>query len=1493
MSKINAVRIINLNYNNNSIKISDETFQMQGRSTLMSLRNAGGKSVMVQMMIAPFVHQRYRRTPDRPFESFFTTAKPSFILVEWKLDHGAGYCLTGMMVRKNQNTDDQNEANNDNALEMINFIAEYKERCEYDIYNIPVVVREAKEINLKSFRECRMLFESYKKDKNIKFNYYDMYSDALSRQYFAKLEEYRIYYREWESIVKKVNIEESGLSKLFADCKDEKNLIEKWFLDAVEKKLDENGRLKGYKEMVTKYITQYNANLSHIKKRDCINEFCDDIEPLREKAQEYCRMQTKEDERRLDIAYFIAELEIFNKFLANENAINEKKISDKSKECSELELKEASLEIHRLFDEQKIYMSDMELSKIESNSLQQRMEDTEHEIRILECADQRKRTNEEESEYRLVSEKRQIVLNEEKILEPERRKLGGWLKRYYLNRGEEIDRRLSDVEEKLNDNANNLKNDKVRRENENENVCRLTGIIGKLSGEVERFDKTEDEFNREFSEKFSRLITGEYEPGFIHITKERYEKDNTEAVRKLEQSRRDLDLKQGLLLSTAKRLDDLKNEERRIDTEIRLFEERISMMKHEIDDRSRIIRYLNVPDSKLWKRDEIIQAAERKCSEIDAVKKELEQKAVGLRKEYKVLSSGQTVELSDEMKEYLAGLDIQPVYGQEWLSKNGLDEARNLELVKRNPFIPYALILTKKQLQKLMNSPQKHVFTSFPIPILEREKIETSIVSENDGIVTFEAVHFYMLFNNLLLNAEELKKILFAKMDSIKSVEEEISNRSREYDQTMERKSCIMNQSVTKEAYDAACGALEENENTKKETVMLIEKCKGEKEQLEREITDIDILIHERERNLEKVQRKVKQFTVFIDEYSEYLSKKEEKVKVESEKNKSYGMIELLNTNIADEEENAARLENEHRDIKERAKENTNHLGIYGEYDENDENETEDTGKDIMQIEARYTAISAEFSRNVRELEEQYKHAQKRYNDSKKSLDRMMDKFLVKVDEIEGREYDEEEIERLESEKKRLISQKNLKDEQYHNAEKKHARLDGQIIDRLKNLSAKFKVNEPLPKSEIPLIEYTQAINIIKNEMMTLNSYITANKDHQHRINSCLTTLSEYNDVNNLIMNRPEFREKYFADDTDKPDADKITNSDTFCLKDAALRDKTGMLIRDLKNAIEEKKRVRDRSEKELRRIKEKEIYREEDFAACLETLYDSLEEASSFAGQLDVVLRSFDTILKKLEIDLAIIERERKEVEGLLSDYIKEVHANLGMIDGNSTITVRNRPIKMLRLNLPDWETNEQLYEIHLHDYIQEITEKSLEIFDKNELPTDFIGIKITTKALYDVIVGVGNIQVKLYKIEAEREYPITWNEASKNSGGEGFLSAFVILSSLLYYMRKDDMDLFSEKNEGKVLIMDNPFAQTNAPHLLKPLMEMAKKTNIQLICLTGLGGESIYSCFDNIYALKLLPASMRNSLEYMKSEHIRGTEEQTVVTSHVEVYDQMSFLF
>ena len=195
-----------------------------------------------------------------------------------------------------------------------------------------------------------------------------------------------------------------------------------------------------------------------------------------------------------------------------------------------------------------------------------------------------------------------------------------------------------------------------------------------------------------------------------------------------------------------------------------------------------------------------------------------------------------------------------------------------------------------------------------------------------------------------------------------------------------------------------------------------------------------------------------------------------------------------------------------------------------------------------------------------------------------------------------------------------------------------------------------------------------------------------------------------------------------------------------------------------------------------------------------------------------------------------------------------------------------------MLEISMPDWIENADYYNIRLRDYIDNIVRRGIETIEENKNVEEILGKLITTEKMYDDIVGIENIGIKMYKIEAEREVPISWAQVSANSGGEGFLSAFIILTCLLSYMRRDSSDIFATGEEGKVLVMDNPFAQTNAVHLLKPLMDMAKKTNTQLICLSGLGGDSIYNRFDNIYVINLVSSNMRKGMQYMNTQHLKG---------------------
>ena len=116
---------------------------------------------------------------------------------------------------------------------------------------------------------------------------------------------------------------------------------------------------------------------------------------------------------------------------------------------------------------------------------------------------------------------------------------------------------------------------------------------------------------------------------------------------------------------------------------------------------------------------------------------------------------------------------------------------------------------------------------------------------------------------------------------------------------------------------------------------------------------------------------------------------------------------------------------------------------------------------------------------------------------------------------------------------------------------------------------------------------------------------------------------------------------------------------------------------------------------------------------------------------------------------------------------------------------------------------------------------------------------------------------------------------------------SKSIFTSFLLYYMRRDETDIFADRNEGKVLIMDNPFAQTNAANLLTPMMDMARKNSTQLISFTGLGGDSIYNCYDNIYVLNLISSKL-SQVQYLKSKHLVGEEAEVLSLARVEVTNE-----
>lgn len=1539
MSKINAVRFINLNYNNNAMKINDECMQFSGKSTLLSLRNGGGKTVLVQMMTAPFVHRGKQKTKDRPFESYFTTAKPSFILVEWLLDGGAGYVLTGLMVRKNQEISEEKT----DALEMMAIISEYKESCMQDIHHLPVVEQNEKTMKLKSYNSCRKLFEDYKKDKKISFFCYDMSSPAQSRQYFYKLMEYQINYKEWETIIRKVNVKESGLSELFSDCRTEKELVEKWFLEAVESKLNkEENKVKNFQEILEKYAGKYKNIKEQLKRRDAIQKFKEAAEEIQINAEDFLVKEGEKIEQEKVIAAFIARLNVLYEEAEIERERQEEGRKKLQEELEFLKYEQLSCEFHEKNREKRNHASNREMIDLEKESLLRKQEKIQKKVHVFLCAKQQEMVNEDKQEWEIRKEKAAISRTKEENLEPERNRIGGQLSGYY-------EYRLSDNKEKQE--AIKKQKLQIRKDisqqkdilNEyREKTKKITESKGSFRNLVRGYDNIEIKYNSNYKENLSRNILGVYEAGMLDIKQEMYDKEQKKSIQENKEQKEKSENTTEEIHRTERAIEEKREKYFQKDSDIKQAEKEKKGYEQELEERKDILKYLELPEEKLFAREEILHKAKIKMQELSSRRRTLEKKEDALQKEYKLLVSGRVMELPDNLKEEFEKLDVPVVYGMEWLKKNGFTEKKNKEIVSQNPFLPYALILTRQELKKLAER-NGETYTSFPVPIIERENLESIKLDRTQSFVKMQDIHFYILFNENLLDEEKMEIMIEQKQKDIADIQETIQICKNEYEDYFHRFDVIKRQAVTKENWDKIQKKLQKLEKEKEDIFQNIQQARDTKQTLKKNFEILQKTLRELEKKIESQAARQRAFKELRTAYAEYEENNKKLQEYEREEERLENRQHLTEEKISQLEENYRELSGQENNLfreEENLQKSSQKFAAYKEINRKENisklSDTESISgvdntsvkkdiseinqnlnttlnvkdvpnvkdvsgienfngntilgvdftlgtdnnsgvkiilseEEVLKLEARYEAVTADISQELKELELEEEKALTRYHKSSGELRELCQKYNLKNSEWQNIIYDKREQLHQEAEledyDKKIERKANLLNEE----DKKIGILNSQLEGILKQIVSECGKEKPLEEEKISQKDLESAKNQTKYQLSELERKIAFSEKAIQKYRENLTALSEYN-------NFSADEEIHFEQDFKK-------------MSEKELRDFKGMLIRDYNDIIRCVQKCRETLAQTLNKIARQEAFQDASYKTPLENMLKVCDDAAKVLRQLNITLESYDSLMKQLEVDISLVETEKKNVTELLEDYVQNIHKNLERIGRNSTIKIREKSIKMLKVILPVWEDNEKLYSLRLSDLVDEITEEGIRLFENNENAQEYIGRKVTSKNLYDTVVGTGNVQIQLYKIEEQREQQISWNQVAKNSGGEGFLSAFVILSSLLDYMRKDDSDIFMDKNEGKVLLMDNPFAQTNAEHLLKPLMNLADKTNTQLICLTGLGGESIYNRFDNIYVLNLIEAHLRNGIQYLRPEHKKGEEVkvETILPTHIEVEEML----
>ena len=234
-------------------------------------------------------------------------------------------------------------------------------------------------------------------------------------------------------------------------------------------------------------------------------------------------------------------------------------------------------------------------------------------------------------------------------------------------------------------------------------------------------------------------------------------------------------------------------------------------------------------------------------------------------------------------------------------------------------------------------------------------------------------------------------------------------------------------------------------------------------------------------------------------------------------------------------------------------------------------------------------------------------------------------------------------------------------------------------------------MENPLPRNEIQGQDFEGRKNQLLYQKKEEKKYsdLLSRKIRSYEEN--LTALAEYSE---LIPTEMEEREQV-------PET----------LSAEELRNYKGILVRDYNQKIRDTRQQKELLVQLLNRIVRMESFQDDFYRKPLEQLLELSDNGTQVLTQLKTTVQSYDSLMEKLEVDISVVEKEKARIVELMEDYIREIHSNLGKIDHNSTITVRDRNIKMLKIQLPDWDENVGLYHLRLEDFIDKTTMEQMEL--------------------------------------------------------------------------------------------------------------------------------------------------------------------------------------
>ena len=1478
MAKLNGYRIVNLTYNvknndsSSTNRIIDEHFELDGLQSLMLLKNGGGKSVQIQMLISPFVSPKYRDFGSRPFTDYFQDDKsPTYIATEWLLDNGEKV-LIGLMVRKCK-SHEVTESNK--GLEVYSYVYEYRDKFdEYSIGNIPFAQRTEEGYIIASSHETLDLFASIQKKNKFAMQCYNLNVSGSRSKYYERLKTYDIDRSEWETIMRTINSSEGGLTELFKNCPNENKLIEEWFLKMIDSKLNKDlNAINGIKESFCRYFEDKQSKQYAIDIVNGIPEYTQYANDILEINSEHKAKLSEIDENKVKIE----DLYTYNyQTQKNLNSEMEKCITleqDLEKDYAKVKYTEASYNYYMTAEEYEKSEASLKKERDQEDGLKRKLTQLERDDKIQDIIKISSEKRKQEKELEELIAKRDKENQSKEQIKAQLENVAYSLR---LIVSEELDKK-SELDDELR-----VEKDELDKERSDINID--IGRIGASNKSLEKDIKESDEIISSLKPKVEELKAKHNSPLFIDTTYfEQLEDNKNEEIsnknQNIEDTKKELSDLESAKSNIEKEINDLEKNKLGYEFELKNKEEEVRNIELSCGKMESILQSLEINSEDIFDVKYILQNIDTKLSEVNQkINSDMNTKNK-LQLEIEQLEKGVVVEIPNEVKNLLKDLDINYQLGLYYVSKLNISEEQKEELIKSNPFLPFSIVISSEDIEVLKNS-KVDLSSSYTVYIANMDKISTSVEYSISNTVS-EVGNLKMLynFNKALLNEEEKTKMISNIKNEINHIEYLIYN-NEAYKRSLDSKRVFVQSfTITKLTVSKAKDTVKELKEKKEQLVKLIRDKTAESHKISSvKIPDKKELLTTLKEGLKTLLtelQEIKQFTIdyfkLNDEFNKSIKMNEE---LESNNKTLAKHKNRMNELVQLESILQKKLDASRESIKESEAILNNIKALNLKF----ENPTR-LNEDKIKLEARFKALKEESIANIKEIQENIEKLSNEIEDKKSEIEE-----LAKISEIEPHEYENKEYLR---ENKLLISSSVSKI-------KKELEAQRTILDKLLEETGSLKTKAEKAFEDV-IKENTNVKKVYEKHNSSINigdgpidkMYITetnfkkSKRDIKDLQKEAATEKQSINKKIALIHTSDQ--QLGFLSSI----REGITNIDTRVVNGDINLDN---LLSTTKNAIKSYKDLEDT----IRNIKSKLdrmfiklstefTYREiNPYAKNIKSLLELKHDPETVEIAIKSTLDRLEQRRLKYENDLKLIDEEHRRTVNTVLKYIENVYSHMESIDTNSSINLNAKRIKMLEIKQPDWDP--AMATTKIESFIDKVMEgcevRYTQGETSNETPNEFITTQFTTNKLYDEIVGINSIKIIIKKLEFAGEEidiaPISWQEAQKNSGGEGFATYFIILISLLSYMRKESSIVGDRSKESsKVLIMDNPFGKISSEHLLKPVMEIAKKYNTQLLCFTAQKGDNIYNEFENIYHL---------NLELIRASKTRLLTAERVVTANIE---------